>query len=124
LKAAPACENFDLVSVGIGDEEKPGDRLALVLKINKLARGKSRRREARMFGIQIANRNRQMPISVSKIKWICAAFVDRQLNLKAAFGIGQINQGEVVKFQPVGDRKPEGLLIEFDRASSSTRIIE
>ena len=55
LKTACPLQNFDLVAVGVGDEEELRHRHTLVLEIDQLARPKARRRQTRVFGFIAAN---------------------------------------------------------------------
>src|SRR5690606_25408784 len=59
LKVAVATlKNFNLITIRIGDEKETGNDFAIGGKVNQHARGKPRSTHARVFGINIIDRNR------------------------------------------------------------------
>ena len=80
-------ENFNLITIRIGDEKEAGNDFAIGGEVYQLARGEARSTHTCMFGIDIIDRNRKMTIAITSIIRLGAILVDRQFQLEAGFGI-------------------------------------
>ena len=108
-----AFEHFNLVPVGIGDEEKAGDHLACRCKGHEFAGVEAFRLEPGMLGLQIADRDSKVAVAVAKIVRLCLTLVHGQFEFELGFGIAQIDQREIREIEPVRHLKAEGCIIEF-----------
>ena len=108
-------QHLDLVAVGICHEEETRDDLAAGLEIHQLARLEPFGGEAGVFRVEIIDRNGHMAIAVAERIGLCPPLVDRQLELEPGLGIAEIDQGERLEIQPVGNRKSESACIEIER---------
>ena len=59
--ASVALENLDLVSVRVRDEEEPGEQHAVPVELDDLPRPEPRRLEARMLGVEVVDRDGDVP---------------------------------------------------------------
>src|SRR5262249_54913123 len=115
-----ALDDLDLVSVGIGGEEEVRERRSVMLKVTQRTGRQSFQLEATLFGRDIIDHNGQVTVAVAKPIGLRPVEVDRQLEFERRGRMAQIDEGEAVEFEALGQFEPEGAGIEIARA----RLVE
>ncbi len=88
LGEAPSLlDDFDLVAIGVLNEEEAGERLSFVLEIDKLSRAPALGLEAFVLGIHIIDDKSPMPEAVAGFIGAIAILVDRQFELEGVSGL-------------------------------------
>src|SRR5579871_3231261 len=115
VEAAEFLQHFDLVAVGILDEEEAGDLSPLVVELDDLARLQAFGLETPMFRIEIVDDESDMAVAVAERVRLGPPLVDRQFDLIGNLGIRQIDEGEVGEIEALSDVEPESLLVKCER---------
>src|ERR1700674_1437732 len=112
---AVALQHFDLVTVRVLHEEKAGDQPVAVLEFLDVVGGEAQRFHSRMFGVEIVDADRDMPVARAVAVRFGAPLVERELELEIAFRVAQIGQREIGKVKHLGDMQSEGVAVEIQR---------
>src|SRR6185436_16013234 len=97
LEAAAALQDFDLVAVGILDEEELPERLAFVRHLLEVLRRQAGGQHARMLARKIFDDEGHVPVAVTKRIRLGATLVDGKFDLEWRILATHVDQREVGK---------------------------
>src|SRR5438046_5980419 len=112
---AVALQHFDLVAVRVLHEEKAGDEPVAVLEFLDVVGSETQYFHSRMFGVEIIDTDRDVPVARAVGVCLGAPLVERELELEIAFRIAQIGKREIGKVKLLGDTQSEGVAVEIQR---------
>jgi hypothetical protein len=112
---AVALQHFDLVAVRVLHKEKAGDEPVAVLEFLDIVGGEAQRFHSCMFGVEIVDADRDVPVARAVGVRFGAPLVERELELEIAFRVAQIGKREIGKVKHLGDIQSEGVAVEIQR---------
>jgi hypothetical protein len=96
-------------------EEKAGDEPVAVLEFLDVVGSEAQNFHSRMFGFEIVDTDRDVPVARAVGVRLGAPLVERELELEIVFRIAQIGKREIGKVKLLGDTQPEGVAVEIQR---------
>jgi hypothetical protein len=111
-EATAPLDYFDLVTVGVGDEEKARQRPAVMLEVAQWPRRQFFSLEPDMFGIDVVDDHSEMAVSVTERIGLFAVEIDGQFDLERRRWMTQVDQREIRKFEMIGNFKSERAGVE------------
>src|SRR5690606_14604185 len=105
-------EDLYLVAVGVLDEEELGEQRPLAVKLLDRLRLQPLALEARVLGLDVVDREGDMPVAGAEVVGLALSVIDRQLDLEVGLGVPEINEREALELEAVGDLQPERGVVE------------
>src|ERR1700733_271346 len=114
-EAATFLDHFDLVAVGIADEEKAREGRAVMLEIAQWSGRQFLSLESSRLSIEILDDDGEMTVPVAQDVRLLAPEIHRQFQFEWRRWMAQIDQCEVRKPEMVSHFEPEGARVKIER---------
>ena len=107
-----ALQHFDLVTVGILDEEKPGEQFSIGRKLDGIGGVYAERSKARLLSGEIVDTHGNVTVTIAVSIGSILPLIERQFLFQVIFVVAQIHQFEILEIQPMGLLESECLFVE------------
>ncbi len=107
-------QQFDLVTVRILNEEKPGEQNTVTFEFFYRCRRNLQARKRGVQRVQIVGHEREMAVRISHVIG-CNAFIPGKFDFGTAIDIAKVHEGKIFEFQSVGFFQPQRALVEVQR---------
>jgi hypothetical protein len=113
--AAVPLQDLNLVAVRVLDEEEPRHQAAVAVKFLNRLRADPGLAEPRVQAVEVVDAERDVAVALAVGVGLGPPLVQGQLDLEVGLRVAQVDQGEAVEVEPVGNVQAERRAIERNR---------